>query len=155
MNHDIVLTPAKYADLQAELEQLLTVDRAAIAERIRQARALGDLSENFDYQDAKRQQGFLEGRILNLKSMLEKAHVTEYTAGGDVVSFGSKVRVFDKESDEELEYTIVGALEADPAQDRISNTSPIGQSLLGKKVGDTVKVQTPGGVLNYEIRAIA
>ena len=154
MNHALVLTPAKKSELEAELEELVTTGRSAIAERIRQARALGDLSENFDYQDAKRQQGFLEGKIMNLKSMLERAHVTEYTTGGDEVALGSTVTVFDAAFDEEIEYTIVGVLEADPAQDKISNTSPIGQSLLGKKVGDTVNVQTPGGVQTYEVRSI-
>ncbi len=154
MNHALVLTPAKKSELEAELEELVTNGRSAIAERIRQARALGDLSENFDYQDAKRQQGFLEGKIMNLKSMLERAHVTEYTTGGDEVALGTTVTVFDAAFDEEMEYTIVGVLEADPAQDKISNTSPIGQSLLGKKVGDTVNVQTPGGVQTYEVRSI-
>src|SRR5579875_2749983 len=112
MNHDIVLTPAKYAELQAELEHLVSVERPAIAERIRQARALGDLSENFDYQDAKRQQGFLEGRIANLKATLEKAHVTEYTTGGDTVALGSTVTVWDAEYQESIDYTIVGVMEA-------------------------------------------
>jgi transcription elongation factor GreA len=154
MNHEIVLTPAKYAELQQELENLVSSERPLIAERIRQARALGDLSENFDYQDAKRQQGFLEGRIANLKSMIDKAHVTEYAGGTDEVGLGSAVKVWDQEFDEEIEYTIVGALEADPSKNKISNTSPIGQSLLSKKVGDTVRVQTPGGVQIYEIREI-
>jgi transcription elongation factor GreA len=155
MNHDIVLTPAKYVELQAELEELVTIERAKIAERIRQARALGDLSENFDYQDAKRQQGFLEGRIINLKSMLERAHVTEYTTSTEEVVLGSKATVWDPEFSEEIEYTIVGVLEADPTKDLISNTSPIGQALLGKHVGDTVKFQTPGGMQTYEVRKIS
>ncbi len=154
MNPDIVLTPGKYAELQAELETLLSVERPAIAERIRQARALGDLSENFDYQDAKRQQGFLEGRIVNLKVTLEKAHVTEYATGGDSVALGSTVTVWDQEFKESIKYTIVGVMEADPAHDRISNTSPIGQALLGKKVGEVVKVQAPGGMQMYEVREI-
>jgi transcription elongation factor GreA len=154
MNHEIVLTPSKLAELQAELEHLLGTERVAIAERIRQARALGDLSENFDYQDAKRQQGFLEGRIMNLRNMIEKAHVIEYAGGSDQVSLGSSVKVWDQEFEEEIEYTIVGALEADPTQSKISNTSPIGQALLSKKIGDTVRVHTPGGVQTYEIREI-
>jgi transcription elongation factor GreA len=154
MNHEIVLTPGKYVELQAELENLIGIERPLIAERIRQARALGDLSENFDYQDAKRQQGFLEGRVLNLKSMLEKTHIIEYAGGSDEVGLGSAVKVWDQEFEEEIEYTIVGALEADPTQQRISNTSPIGQSLLGKKVGETVLVHTPGGMQTYEVREI-
>ena len=154
MNHEIVLTPAKYAELQVELEHLLSAERPLIAERIRQARELGDLSENFDYQDAKRQQGFLEGRIANLKSMIEKAHVTEYAGGSDEVGLGSLVTVWDQEFEEETNYTIVGALDADPSQSKISNTSPIGDALLGKKVGDTVRVHTPGGLQTYEVREI-
>ncbi len=154
MNHEISLTPARYAELQAELEELVTVERTKIAERIRQARALGDLSENFDYQDAKRQQGFLEGKIQGLKKMLEKAHVAEYQAVSDTVVLGSTVVVYDADFDEDIEYTIVGALDADPSKSRISNTSPIGTALLDKKVGETVKVQIPAGVATYKVKAI-
>jgi transcription elongation factor GreA len=155
MEHEIVLTPAKYAELEKELEHLITIERPAIAERIRQARALGDLSENFDYQDAKRQQGFLEGKILNIRGMLDKAHIAEYAVGGDVVQFGSKVKVHDVEFDEEIEYSLVGAVEADPANGRISNTSPLGKALLGKRVGDIVEVPTPAGQDSYKIMEIS
>lgn len=151
MDHEIVLTPAKYKELEEELERLVTVERPAIAERIRQARALGDLSENFDYHDAKRQQGFLEGRIANVKAMLERAHVTEYQAGGDTVALGSHVTIHDEEFDEDIEYTIVGAPEADPTQNKLSNTSPVGRALLGKKIGDTVEVPIPAGKAIYKI----
>jgi len=151
MNHEIVLTPAKYAELQSELERLISNERPAISERIRQARELGDLSENFDYQDAKRQQGFLEGRIANIKGMLEQAHVAEYQSGGDTVGFGSQVKVYDEGFDEEIEYTLVGAVEADPAKGRISNTSPLGKTLLGRKVGDVIEVSTPAGQDKYRI----
>ncbi len=155
MEHEIVLTPAKYAELEKELEHLVTAERAAIAERIRQARALGDLSENFDYQDAKRQQGFLEGKILNIRGMLDKAHVAEYATGGDVVQFGSKIKLHDVEFDEEIEYLLVGAVEADPGKGRISNTSPLGKALLGKKVGESVQVPTPAGEDTYKIIEIS
>ena len=154
MDHEIVLTAAKYAELEKELEQLLTVERTAIAERIRQARALGDLSENFDYQDAKRQQGFLEGRILNIRGMLDRAHVAEYQSGSDTVVFGSKITLHDVGFDEEIEYTLVGAVEADPSSGRISNTSPLGKALLGRTVGETVEVPTPAGSDQYRIIAI-
>jgi transcription elongation factor GreA len=154
MEYEIVLTPGKYAELKDELEHLMTVERSAISERIRQARALGDLSENFDYQDAKRQQGFLEGRIANIKGMLEQAVIAEYQSGGDTVGFGSKVKVFDVEFEEEIEYTLVGAVEADPAQGMISNTSPLGKALLGNKVGDVVEVPTPAGQDKYKILEI-
>lgn len=155
MDHEIVLTPAKYKELEAELARLVSVERPAIAERIRQARALGDLSENFDYHDAKRQQGFLEGRIANVKATLERAHITEYQAGGDTVALGSHVKVHDEEFDEEIEYTIVGAPEADPASNKLSNTSPVGQALLGKKVGDKVDVPIPAGKAVYKIIEIS
>lgn len=152
---EIILTPAKYKELAAELERLTTVERSAIAERIRQARSLGDLSENFDYHDAKRQQGFLEGKILNIKNMLERAHVTEYSSGGDVASLGSKVTVYEEEFDEEIEYTIVGVMDADAANNLISNTSPVGKALLGHKVGDQVEVSTPSGKSNLKITNIS
>jgi len=151
MNHEIVLTQAKYAELQSELEKLIAHERPAISERIRQARSLGDLSENFDYQDAKRQQGFLEGRIANIRGLLDRAHVAEYQSGGDTVRFGSRVKVFDQEFEEEIEYTLVGAVEADPTQYRISNTSPLGKAMLGRKVGDEIDVPTPAGQDKYRI----
>lgn len=151
---EIILTPAKRAELEAEVERLTTLERPAIAERIRQARSLGDLSENFDYHDAKRQQGFLEGKIINLKNMLDRAKIVDYTSGGDIVTLGSRVRVWDEQFEEEVEYTIVGVMDADPANDKISNTSPVGKALLKHKVGDTVEVQTPEGKDLYIIREI-
>lgn len=149
---EIVLTPARYKDLEAELQRLSTLERSEIAERIRQARAMGDLSENFDYQDAKRQQGILEGKIINLKQTLERAKVTDYTAGGgDTVALGSVVKVHDSEYDEDLTYTIVGVMDSDPSRNLISNTSPVGKALIGHKVGDEVEVSTPEGVVAYAI----
>lgn len=148
---EIILTPAKHKEISEELERLQTVERSAIAERIRQARSLGDLSENFDYHDAKRQQGFLEGKILNLKNMLERGKVVDYVSGGDIVGLGSRVKVHDEEYDEDIVYTIVGVVDADPANDKISNTSPVGKALLGHKVGDTIEVTTPAGKATYAI----
>ena len=155
MRHEIVLTPAKFAELQEELKQLVGVERPAIAERIKHARELGDLSENFEYHDAKRQQGLLESRIRNLQGILDKGHVAEYTSGGDIVTFGSAVTVFDEEMDETETYTIVGAVEADPSANRVSNTSPLGKALLEHAVGDVVQVETPGGIVTYKITEIA
>src|SRR5580698_9432949 len=126
---DIILTPAKYKEIAEELERLSTVERSAIAERIRLARSLGDLSENFDYHDAKRQQGFLEGKIINLKNMLDRSRVIDYTSGGDTVGVGSTVKVFDEEFEEEIEYQIVGVMDADAALNKISNTSHVGKAL--------------------------
>ncbi|MGO8672393.1 MAG: transcription elongation factor GreA [Capsulimonadaceae bacterium] len=150
---EIILTPAKYKELEAELERLTTVERSAIAERIRTARSLGDLSENFDYHDAKRQQGFLEGKIINLKQTLERARIADYSAasGGSTVTIGSRVKVYDEEYDEDIEYMIVGVVEADAANNRISNTSPVGKAFLGHKVGDSVEVSTPAGKAVYKI----
>ena len=151
---EIILSPAKYKELEAEMETLTTTGRREIAERIKDARSLGDLSENFDYHDAKRQQGFLEGRINNLKQMLERAKVVESVGGGDTISLGSTVKVHDVEYDEDVEYTIVGVMEADASQKRISNTSPLAKALMGHKVGGRVEVQTPAGTDAYEIVSV-
>ena len=151
---EIILSPAKFTELEVELEHLQTTGRREIAERIKDARAMGDLSENFDYHDAKRQQGFLEGRIDNIKQMLERAKVAEYAAGGDVAAYGSTIKIHDIAYEEDLEYKIVGVMEADTSKNRISNTSPLGKALLGHKVGETVEVLTPAGVDKYEILSI-
>ncbi len=151
---EIVLSPAKYRELEAELERLQTVERRNIADRIKEARGMGDLSENFDYHDAKRQQGFLEGKIIGIKSALERAKVVEYVSGGDVVVLGSVVKVHDEEFDEDLEYTIVGVMEADSAADKISNISPVGKALLGHKVGDRVEVKTDTGKIAFAVLGI-
>ena len=148
---EIVLSPTKYRELEAELERLQTVERRQIAERIKEARAMGDLSENFDYHDAKRQQGFLEGKIIGLKQTLERAKVVELVSGSETVTLGSVVKVHDAEFDEDLEYTIVGVIEADAANNKISNTSPVGKALLGHKVGDRVEFLTPAGTSVLEI----
>ena len=150
---EIVLSPAKYKELEEELEQLSTVGRREIRERLEIARSLGDLSENFDYHDAKRQQGFLDSKINNIKQMLERAMISDYAGGGDIVTFGSKVTVKDEDEDE-TEYTIVGVMEADAMQNRISNTSPMAKSLMGRKAGDKVEVLAPGGVIALEIIAV-
>jgi transcription elongation factor GreA len=155
MQHEVVLTPAKYKEIEAEIASLLSNERPAIAERIRQARELGDLSENFDYQDAKRQAGLIQGRINNLKKMLEVAYVTEYQTGSETVSLGSKVTLYDEEYDEDIEYTVVGVLDADPAQNRISNSSPVGAALMGKKLGDVIDVPTPAGKAVYKIKDVS
>jgi transcription elongation factor GreA len=155
MRHEIVLTPAKKRELESELEHLTTVERKAASERIRHARELGDLSENFEYHDAKRQQGLLESRINNLKRTLEIGHVAEMVSGAETVQFGSKVTVYDEELDETETYTIVGAVEANPSENRISNTSPLGTALLEHKPGDVVDVETPGGLVKYKITEIA
>lgn len=148
---EIILTPAKYKELETDLERLSTVERKAIADRIKEARMMGDLSENFDYHDAKRQQGFLEAKIQGIKMMLERAKVTEYVGGGDTIALGSVVKLHDVEYDEDIEYTIVGVMDADAAQNKISNSSPVARALFGHKVGDRIEVQTPAGKDVYEV----
>ncbi|OUM85287.1 MAG: transcription elongation factor GreA [Bacillus thermozeamaize] len=152
---EILLTPDGMKKLEEELEHLKSVKRAEVAERIKVAIGYGDLSENSEYEDAKNEQAFIEGRIITLEKMLRNARVIQNEdVSTDVVSIGSKVRLQDLEFDEEVEYTIVGSAESDPEKNRISNESPVGQALLGKKIGDTIEVQVPAGVIRYKILEI-
>lgn len=154
MADEIILTPAGKKKLDEELETLKSVEMPALSERIREARALGDLSENFDYQDAKRQQGFIAGRIADLNAMLERATIVEATVGGDIVGMGTTVNLRDLDFEDEISYTIVDPISADPTNDKISISSPVGQALLGKKVGEIVEVKTPGGVSRLEVLSL-
>lgn len=156
MADEIVLTLSGKKKIEEELERLRGVEMPALAERIRQARDLGDLSENFDYQDAKRQQAFLNGRIADLTAMLDRAKIVEEAGpGSEVVGMGSTVTVKDLDFGDEFSYTIVGANEADPLNDKISPLSPVGKALMGKKAGEQIDVETPGGKATYQIVAIA
>ncbi|MFQ3611465.1 MAG: transcription elongation factor GreA [Fimbriimonadales bacterium] len=149
---EILVTPEGYARLKKELEELKTVKRREIAERIRQARALGDLSENFDYQDAKRQQAMLEGRIKDLETVLSRARVVERSNNaGEIADLGSLVTLVEVGTDRERTIQLVGSIEADPLQDRISILSPLGEAVLGKTKNDIVTVQTPKGTVQYQI----
>jgi transcription elongation factor GreA len=155
MAEDIVLTPSGKSKVEAELARLRSVEMPALSERIRQARALGDLSENFDYQDAKRQQGFIAGRIKDLEMALDRARIVpEAASGTGVIGMGSTVTVREPGYDDDIRYTLVGVFEADPANDRISASSPVGKALMGRKVGDMIQVVTPGGKTNFEVVAI-
>lgn len=146
-----ILTQSGFARLEAELEQLQN-RRVQVANEIRVAKAFGDLRENFEYHEAKRQGGFVEGRIQELKIVLPGAHVvTPDQIPADEVWFGSLVRVRDLEYDDEFDYAIVGPLEANPDEDRISYESPLGQALMGKHVGDVVDIVVPAGTSRYEI----
>ncbi len=151
-NEDVVLTHQGVKELEEKLEYLKTVRRLEIAEEIKTARAFGDLSENAEYDEAKNEQAKIEGEIVMLEKMLRNATVVDQD-DVDVqrVNVGTTVRVLDKEFDEEIEYMIVGSAEADMTQNKISNESPVGRALLGKKVGNTVKVDTPGGVVKLKI----
>jgi len=144
------LTPEGKQKLESELEWLINTRRPEVAERIRQAKEEGDLRENAEYDDAKREQGFLEGRIKELEYLLKNAQLITST-GGSVVSLGSTVTIVEDGYEEEETYTVVGATEADPRAGRISNESPLGKTLIGKKKGTKVKVDTPGGLATFKI----
>lgn len=145
-----IVTPDGLEKLKAQVQECLTM-RKEIAERIARAKEQGDLSENAEYTDARDQQSFNEGRIMELETALRNAVVVERQNGG-VASVGSIIRV--ETSGQMKEFTIVGSNEADPLKGRISNESPLGQAFLGKKVGDTVELQVPRGAIAYRIVAI-
>lgn len=141
--------------MEQELEYLKNVRRKEVAERLKQAREYGDIAENAEYEDAKNEQSFIEGRILTLEKMLRNARVlAEGEVPAGVVGLGSRVQLRDLEFGEVEEYQIVGTLEANPAENRISNESPVGRAILGKPVGAVVEVEAPMGRLRYEIVAI-
>lgn len=151
-----VMTYEGVKKLESELEYLKTVKRKEITEKIKVALGYGDLSENSEYDEAKNDQAFTEGRIVTLENMLKNAVVVdESEIPHDVVSVGSKVKVKDYEFDEEVEYSIVGSAEADPMNFKISNESPVGSALIGKKIGDIVEVQIPDGINKFEILGIS
>ena len=148
----VVMTYDGLKKMEQELENLKTVRRKEVAEKIKEARGQGDLSENAEYDAAKEEQGEIESRIVQLENLLRNAEVIdEDVLNMDVVNLGSKVTVLDVEFDEEMEYTIVGSTEADPMNGRISNESPLGMALLGQKVGATVMADTPDGEVAFKI----
>ncbi|MEW8977214.1 MAG: transcription elongation factor GreA [Symbiobacterium sp.] len=152
---EVLLSLEGLKQLEQELLYLRTVKRLEVAERIKQAREYGDIAENSEYEDAKNEQAFIEGRILELEKMLRNARVIDEPVGNhDVVVVGSTVVLRDLEYGEECTYTIVGTTEADPSQHRISNESPVGRAIMGQKVGTVVAVEAPDGVIKYEIVAI-
>ena len=155
MEKDVILTRAGLEKLEQELEDLKTVKRKEVADRIKQAIGFGDLSENSEYEDAKNEQAFIEGRILTLEKMLRNVKVIEDdNAVEGEVSIGSVVKVRDIEMNEEEEYKLVGTVEADPMNNRISNESPVGRAIIGRKIGEIVDVEVPMGVIKYEIISV-
>lgn len=148
---DVVLTREGFKKLEEELEELKTVKRKQVAERIKQAISFGDLSENSEYEDAKNEQAFIEGRIALLEQKLRKAQVVVEDNNNETVKIGKKVVIKDLVHNRQDEYTLVGSMEADPDQKKISNASPVGKALLGKHKGETVDVNTPAGTVKYEI----
>ena len=154
-NKEVVLTYEGLKKLEDELEYLKGVKRREIAERIKQALSFGDISENSEYDEAKNEQAHVEGRIAQLESMLKRARVIdEDEVSTEKVSIGSRVRLYDMEFDEEVEYLIVGSTEADPAKSKISNESPVGMALIGKRKGDVIEVAVPDGTIKFKILEI-
>lgn len=149
---EVILTPDGLKKLEDELENLKTVKRREVAERIKVAIGYGDISENSEYEDAKNEQAFIEGRIITIEKMLRNARIiNDDDVNTDIVSIGSKVILQDIEFGEEVEYTIVGTAESDPSQNKISNESPVGKAILGKEKGATVDVSVPDGVIQFKI----
>ena len=152
MDREIILTEEGYAKLKDEIEYLQTAKRREVAERIKEAREFGDISENSEYDDAKNEQAQIEHRIQSLEQKLRNARVvdTEHVST-ETVSIGSWVTVKDLKSKNTFEYSIVGSAEADPRNHRLSNESPVGKALLGRKKGEKVTIPAPRGALQYQI----
>lgn len=152
VERDVFLTPEGLEKLEEELNEAKTIKRKEIAEKIKQALAFGDISENAEYDQAKNEQAQLEEKIAKLEDMLRNAKIIdEDEITTDKVSVGSKVKVLDLEFDEEMEYTIVGSAEANPYSGKISNESPVGKALLGGKVDDIVDAHVPDGTIKFKI----
>ncbi len=152
MEKEVLLTQEGFERLEAELEKLKTVKRKEVAERIKQAIAYGDISENSEYDEAKNEQAFIEGRIVQIENQLRNAKIIrDEDREEGKVSLGSKVKVLDLEFNEEIIYKIVGSAEADPLNDMISNESPLGSVLLNKAIGKEVDVEAPAGKFRYKI----
>jgi transcription elongation factor GreA len=147
-----LLTPEGLEKLNSELKNLIEVKRKEVIERIREAAAHGDLSENADYAQAREEQSFIEGRIAEIEDMIKNAEIIQSGGNHNVVTIGSTVTI--KVSGIERKYTIVGSNEANPKESKISNESLVGKALLGKKAGNKIKVQTPAGETEYEIISI-
>ena len=157
VNKEVLLTPEGLKKLEAELEELKTVKRREIAQRISASLEFGDISENAEYDDAKREQAFVEGRIITLEKLLRNAKIINTDDDDDetVVSIGKKITLKDLQTQDIVEYQLVGSAEADPAALKISNESPVGQAILGKTCGTIVEVEVLDGVLQYEIVKVA
>jgi transcription elongation factor GreA len=152
---EVILTLEGLKKLEEELEQLKTVRRKEVAARIKQAIEFGDISENSEYEDAKNEQAFIEGTILALEKKLRNARVIDANdVNVETVSIGSTVELEDIDTKEHFEYTIVGSVEADPVRNKISNESPVGKAILGNRIGSTVEINVPVGVLKYKVLGI-
>jgi transcription elongation factor GreA len=151
-NKETLLTQEGYDKIEKELNYLRSTKRKEVAERIKTAIAFGDLSENSEYDEAKNEQAFTEGKIISLEKMLKNAAIIdENDFSTEEVHVGARVKLLIVEDDEEVEYTIVGAAEANPLESKLSNESPVGEALVGKKLGEFVKVTVPDGIMTYKI----
>jgi len=152
---ELVLTKEGLVKLENELDELKTVHRRDVNERIRQAKEFGDISENAEYEDAKQEQAFVEGRILKVETMIRNARIIDESEyDHSEVHLGASVKVKEIKTGLTHEFTIVGSTEADPVNGRLSNESPLGSKLVGKKKGETVEVTTPRGNTSYKIESI-
>jgi transcription elongation factor GreA len=146
MSRDVILTPEGLEKLKTELEHLSTQKRREVAERIKEAREFGDISENSEYDDAKNEQAMLEARIAQIEERLRSASIIDTKhAPSDVVGVGSVVHVKDEKTGKSVKYSIVGSPEANPSENKLSNESPVGKALIGGKRNDVVQVQVPKG----------
>lgn len=153
---ELLMTADGLAKLENELEELRVVRRKEVAEKIKQALAFGDLSENSEYDEAKNEQAQVEARIAQIEGMLKISRVVEEKdISTDAVSIGTKVKLLDVEFEDEEEYSIVGSSEADPSQNRLSYESPVGKAIMGKQVGDIVDVEVPAGTVQFKILDIS
>jgi transcription elongation factor GreA len=151
----VPMTAEGHAAMMDEVKHLKTVERPRIIKAIEEARSHGDLSENAEYHAAKEQQGWTEARVAELEDKLSRAEIIDISRlSGDIVKFGAKVTLIDEETDEKTAYQIVGEFEADVKKGKISVSSPIARAIIGKKKGDSVEVNTPGGGKSYEIAKV-
>jgi transcription elongation factor GreA len=153
---EVILTSEGYEKLKQEIEYLSNDKRREVADRIRVAREFGDIAENSEYDDAKNEQALLEHRIAQLEERLRNARViSKKEISSDVVSIGSRVRLRDVDARETIEYHIVGSAEANPSENKLSNESPVGRAIMGRKKGEVVEVTAPRGALKFKILDIA
>ena len=156
MEKKVLMTESGLKKYEQELEHLKSVTRKEISEKIKVALSFGHLSENSEYDEAKNEQAITEARIAELEAMLKNVKIIdENDLSTDIIHVGSKIVVLDKELNEKVSYQIVGSNEANPLMDLISDESPVGKGLLGHKAGDVVEVETPGGLVTYEVLEIS
>lgn len=155
VSKEVILTQGGLDKLEKELDFLKSTKRREVASRIKTAISFGDISENSEYEDAKNEQAFIEGRIITLEKMLRNVRLINEETNSDVVAIGTTVVLKDLEYDEDFKYAIVGSAEANPAENKISNESPVGKAILGKRLNDIVEVSVPAGVLKYQIVKIS